>query len=110
MLTDAHEGKVNIPIIINTSGDNIIVTHDSESWIYIHELIGDAAAPVTLTVKTGSVVVASFTLDAGQGITEQDVPGDDGVPRFKCNPSQDFILNLSSGVAFNGALQYSRKY
>lgn len=110
MLTDVHEGKVNIPISIATSGDNVIVANDDESWIYIHELIGDAEATVTLTVKTGSVTVAQFMLSAGQGLTEQDVPGDDGVPRFKCNPGQDFILNLSGNVQFTGALQYSRRF
>ncbi len=110
MLTNSHEGKINIPIGINTSGDNIILVGNSDSWIYIHELIGDAAATVTLQIISGSTVMAEFDLSAGQGLTEQDVPGDDGVPRFKCPPGEDFILNLSGGVQFTGALQYSRRY
>lgn len=110
MLTDVHEAKINIPVSIAASGDNIIVAHDNASWIYIHELIGDAEGSVTLTIKTGTVVVAEFMLSAAQGLTLDDVAGDDQVPRFKCNPGQDFILNLSGAVQFTGALQYSRRY
>jgi hypothetical protein len=110
MLTDVHEAKINIPISINGAGDNVIVAGDAESWIYIHELIGDAEGAVTLTVVCGNDDVAEFTLSSGQGLTLDDVPGDDGVPRFKCMPGDDFIINLSSGVQFTGALQYSRRY
>lgn len=110
MLTDIHEAKVNIPVSINDSGDNIIVAGDSESWIYVHEIIGDAEADVTLQVKSGSDVLAEFMLSAGQGLTLDDVAGDDGVPRFKCKPGDDFIINLSSAVQFTGGVQYSRRY
>lgn len=110
MLTDIHEGKINEEVSVNSSGDNVVVSATPDSWIYVHELIGDAVAPVTLTVKAGSRVLAEFTLGGGQGLTLDDVPGDDGVPRFKCLPGEDFILNLSGGVQFTGAIQYSRRY
>lgn len=110
MLTDIHEGKINIPISIATSGNNVIVASDTESWIYVHEIIGDAEGTVTLQVKSGTTVMATFALSAGQGLTLDDVPGDDGKPRFKCPPGQDLIINLSGAVQFTGGLQYSRRY
>ena len=110
MLLDVHEGKVTIPVDISTSGNNIIVTGNADSWIYIHELVGSAAAAVTLTIKGGTTDLAEFVLDAAQGLTVSDIPGDEGVPRFKIKPGTDFILNLSGAVQFTGSLVYSRRY
>jgi len=110
MLLDVHEKKISIPVSISSSGDNIVVTGNATSWIYIHEVVGDAASAVTLTIKSGSTSEAVFTLDAGQGLTLNDIPGDEGVPRFKCKPGDNFILNLSGAVAFSGSVVYSRRY
>jgi hypothetical protein len=65
------------------------------------------AIPVAAGV--GSNTLASFVLDAGQGITEQDEPGMDGVPRFECRPGEAFIIEVTGGT-FNGALDYSLRY
>jgi hypothetical protein len=95
MILDVHEGKISLPVDISSSGDNSIVTGSADSWIYVHEVVGSAASAVTLKVKAGSRVLAEFDLDAFQGLTLNDIPGDDGVPRFKCYPGENFILNLS---------------
>lgn len=110
MLTDVHEAKISSPISISAAGDNVIVVGDRETWIYVHEVIGSAEGDVLLQFKAGTRVLAEFTLSAGQGLTEDDVPGDDGVPRFKCKPGEDFIINLSAPVQFTGGIQYSRRY
>lgn len=107
MIYDVHTRKINVPVSISASGDNILVPGTSDRWIYIHELIGDAAAAVTLQVKSGSDVLAEFALDTGQGLTLSDIPGDDQRPRFECKPGEDFILNLSGAVSFEGNLCYS---
>lgn len=110
MLTDVHEGKISEVVSIVSAGDNVIVTGEPDSWIYVHELIGDAAADVTMEVLAGVRPLAEFTLSEAQGLTLDDIPGDDGVPRFKCYPNEDFILNLSAGVQFTGSIVYSRRY
>jgi len=108
MLQDAHSKKIAIPVTAPV-GDTTVVAAQTDAYIYIHELIGDLAAAGNLIVKCGSRTVASFTLDTGQGITEQDEPGMDGVPRFECRPGEAFILTVTGGT-FNGALDYSLRY
>ena len=108
MLQDAHSKKIAIPVTAPV-GTTIVVASHPDAYIYIHELIGDLAAAGNLTVKAGSRTLAAFTLDEGQGITEQDEPGMDGVPRFECKPGEDFILIVTGGT-FNGALDYSLRY
>jgi hypothetical protein len=107
MLYDVHTRKINAPITISSSGDNVIVAGTPDNWIYVHEIIGDAAAAVTLQIKSGATVLAEFALDAGQGLTLSDIPGDDQRPRFEFKPGDDFIINLSGAVAFNGNVAYS---
>lgn len=108
MQNDAHSKKIAAPVTAPI-GETIIVAAQSDSYIYIHELIGDLAGAGNLIVKCGTRTVASFTLDAGQGITEQDEPGMDGVPRFECKPGEAFILEVTGGT-FNGAIDFSYRY
>lgn len=108
MLQDVHSKKIAIPVAAPI-GTTTLVAAQSDAYIYIHELIGDLSADGSLTIMAGSRVLASFTLDAGQGITEQDEPGMDGVPRFECRPGEAFILVVTGGT-FNGALDYSLRY
>lgn len=108
LLQDAHTKKISIPVTAPI-GTNIVVASNPNAYIYIHELIGDLGAAGNLTVMAGSRTLAAFTLDAGQGITEQDEPGMDGVPRFECKPGEDFKLVVTGGT-FNGALDYSLRY
>lgn len=110
MLQDVHERKISISVSASATGDNIIVAGDSSSWIYIHELIGDLDVSGTIIVKAGSRTLATFILAAGQGLTEQDEPGEDNRPRFECKPGEDFILNLSAGSTFTGSVHYSRRF
>ena len=108
MLHDIHSAKIALPVTAGV-GTTIIVAAQDDAWIYIHELIGDLAAGGTLDILCGSVTKVSFTLDAGQGITEQDEPGMDGVPRFMCKPGEAFSLVVTGGT-FNGAIDYSLRF
>lgn len=108
MLQDVHTRKISIPVTAPI-GDTVVVAGTTDRWIYVHELIGDLAAAGTLEVLSGSDVLASFTLDQGQGITLQDEPGEDNRPRFESRPGQNFILRVTGGT-FNGALHYSFRY
>lgn len=108
MIHDAHTKKISIPVTASV-GTTTIVAANTDAYIYVHELIGDLASAGNLDVKAGSRTLASFTLDAGQGITEQDEPGMDGVPRFECKPGEGLVLTVTGGT-FNGALDYSLRY
>jgi hypothetical protein len=108
MLQDAHTKKISIAVAAAV-GTTTVVAAETDAYIYIHELIGDLASAGNLIIKCGTRTVASFTLDAGQGITEQDEPGMDGAPRFECRPGEDFTLEVSGGT-FNGSCDYSYRY
>lgn len=108
MQNDAHSKKIAESVTAPV-GTTTIVEAQDDAYIYIHELIGDLATAGNLIIKCGDRTVASFTLDAGQGITEQDEPGMDGVPRFECRPGEAFILEVTGGT-FNGAIDYSFRY
>jgi len=107
MLQDAHSRKISIPVSAPV-GNTSIITAVEGAWIYVHEIIGDLASAGNLTIKTGATTVATFTLDAGQGITLQ---ADDtsNVPRFQCKPGDDFILEVTGGT-FTGSCNYSLRY
>ena len=108
MLQDAHERKISIPVSAPIGTTSIIAAHP-DAWIYVHELVGDLAADGKLDIYCGSRHVAAFTLDKGQGITEQDEPGEDNRPRFECKPGEAFILTVTGGQ-FDGACHYSLRY
>jgi len=108
MIQDGHTRKTSIPVTANV-GDTVVVASVEGAWIYIHELIGDLAAAGDLTIKSGSTTLAHFSLDAGQGITEQDNDGGSNVPHFECKPGDDFILTVTGGT-FKGGCQYSLRY
>jgi hypothetical protein len=108
MLQDAHTRKISIPVTAPV-GDTVIIQGSTDRWIYVHELIGDLAADGTVSVLSGSDILATFTLDEGQGITEQDEPGEDNRPRFECKPGDNFILRVTGGT-FHGACHYSLRY
>ena len=108
MIQDAHSKKISI-LVAAPVGTTTLVAAQPDAYIYVHELIGDLASAGNLTVMAGARVLAAFTLDAGQGITEQDEPGMDGVPRFECRPGEALIVVVTGGT-FNGALDYSLRY
>ncbi len=108
MLQDAHTRKISIPVTAPV-GDTTVIAAVPGAWIYVHELIGDLASAGTLTILSGSTTLADFTLDEGQGITEQDEPGEDNRPRFECKPGDNFILRVTGGT-FKGACHYSLRY
>ena len=107
-LQDSHTKKITVPLAAAV-GTNTIVAGDDSRWIYVHEIIGDLAAAGNLIVRSGTTELASFALDTGQGLTVQDLPGDDNVPRFEIKPGEDFILEVTGGT-FNGGLVYSFRY
>jgi len=109
MLQDAHTRKISAVVSAPAAADTVIIAAVEGAWIYVHELIGDLAVAGTLSVLAGTDILATFTLDAGQGITEQDEPGEDNRPRFECKPGDDFILRVTGGT-FEGAVHYSLRY
>jgi hypothetical protein len=108
MLQDAHTKKIPLALSVPI-GTTTVVAAQPNAYIYIHELIGDLASAGNLTIMAGARTLATFTLDAGQGITEQDEPGMDGIPRFECRPGEALIFVVTGGT-FNGALDYSLRY
>jgi len=108
MIHDAHTKKTSAAVAAEV-GTNILVAAKDDAYIYVHELIGDLASAGNLTIMAGDRTLASFTLDAGQGITEQDEPGMDGVPRFECKPGEAFKLVVTGGT-FSGSIDYSFRY
>ncbi len=108
MLQDAHTRKINIPVVAGI-GTTAVIRAIPHAWIYVHELIGDLEANGTLDIECGLRNVGTFRLDAGQGITLQDEPGEDNRPRFECKPGEDFNLVITGG-SFNGAIAYSIRY
>jgi hypothetical protein len=107
MLWNISGEQTRANIDISASGDNTLIAAVTLGEIFIHEVIGDASAPVTLIIKCGTRQVGKFSLDAGQGLTLDDLPGRYGEPRFKCEPGEAFILNLSTAVTFSGSILYS---
>ena len=105
---DAHSKKTSAAVAA-TVGTTEVVAAQDDAYIYVHELIGDLAGAGNLIIKAGTRILASFALDAGQGITEQDEPGMDGVPRFECKPGEAFKLVVTGGT-FNGSIDYSFRY
>lgn len=108
MIQDAHTMKINLPVIAGV-GTTDVVAALPDAWIYVHELIGDLEANGTLDIRCGLQTVGTFRLDAGQGITLQDEPGEDNRPRFQCKPGEAFTLVVTGGT-FNGAISYSIRY
>lgn len=108
ILHDAHSKKTSAAVAAEVGTTEVVAAQD-DAYIYVHELIGDLASAGNLTVMAGSRTLAAFTLDAGQGITEQDEPGMDGVPRFECRPGEAFKLVVTGGT-FNGSIDYSFRY
>jgi len=108
MLQDVHSRKITLPVNAPI-GSTVVVAAVPGAWIYVHELIGDLAAAGSLEILSGATSLAKFYLGDGQGLTEQDEPGMDGVARFMCKPGDAFIL-VTTGGAFNGSIDYSLRY
>ena len=108
MLLDAHTKKIPLALAVPI-GTTTVVAANADAYIYVHEIIGDLAGAGNLTIMAGARTLATFVLDAGQGITEQDEPGEDNAPRFECRPGEAFILTVTGGT-FNGSCHYSLRY
>lgn len=108
MLQDVHSAKTSIGVTA-VPGDVTVIAAKPDAWIYIHEIMGDLSATGTIAIKAGTRTLATFSLDAGQGLTENDEPGMDGVARFMCKPGEAFILTCVTGT-FIGTVDYSYRY
>ena len=108
MLQDAHTRKNSIKVSVAVGTETVISAVEG-AWIYVHELIGDLAVAGDVTVLSGTTELGKFSLDAGQGLTLQDEPGEDNRPRFECKPGDDFKLTVTGGT-FTGAVHYSLRY
>ena len=110
MLQDVHSKKTSIEVIAYKNTTTAIVGANASAYTYIHELMGDLDVSGTITILAGTRRLASFDLDAGQGLTLQDEPGMDGAPRFECRPGEAFNITMSSGSTFKGTCDYSLRY
>lgn len=108
MLQDVHSAKTSIGVTA-APGDVTVIAANPDAWIYIHEIMGDLSAAGTIAIKAGTRTLATFSLDAGQGLTESDEPGNDNVARFMCKPGEAFILTCVTGT-FIGTVDYSYRY
>lgn len=118
MLQDAHSRKVSIPVSAPV-GDTIILAstigaNQGDHWTYIHELMGDLGVTGTLSViainaLAAERILATYDLDAGQGITTEDEPGEDNRPRFEFKPGENAVLRVTGGT-FTGSCHYSLRY
>lgn len=108
MIQDAHTQKLSLPLTL-VAGSHNVVAANPDAWIYVHEIIGDLSAGGTVEVLAGAVSLAKFTLDAGQGLTVSDEPGEDNRPRFQVPPGQAFVMVIT-GATFDGSIHYSLRY
>lgn len=109
MLQDVHSRKISAPVVALAGQTTNVVAAQTDAWIYVHELIGDLSADGTVEILAGTTSLGKFFLDAGQGLTEQDEPGMDGVPRFQVKPGDAFIIKATGGD-FKGSIDYSLRY
>ena len=109
MLQDVHSRKISAPVVALAGATTAVVAAQTDAWIYIHELIGDLSVDGTVELLSGTTSLGKFFLDAGQGLTEQDEPGMDGVPRFVVKPGDAFIIKATGGD-FKGSIDYSLRY
>ncbi len=113
MLQGVHGRKISIPVTA-PAGDTDIIAAQTDKWIYVHELMGDLSAAGTLSVvaidgAAAERILATYDLDAGQGLTVSDEPGEDNRPRFEFKPGEKVTLRVS-GATFQGACHYSFGY
>jgi hypothetical protein len=110
MLQDVHGRKISIPVSAPV-GDTVIIADIANTWIYVHELMGDLAATGTISVIAKNIagverILATYDLDGGQGLTVQDEAGEDNRPRFEFKPGEDVLLRVTGGT-FTGSCHYS---
>jgi len=110
MLQDTSSRKISSPIVGAAGVDTVLVAGTSDKWIYIHEIQGDLDVVGTVSLLSGTDILGTWALDAGQGLTTEDIPGEDNRPRFECKPGEDFIIRVSAGSVFTGAMAHSFRY
>ena len=110
MLQDAHSRKVSIEVVAPGGATTAVIAAVEGAWIYVHDLIGDLDVAGKITVKAGTRILAEFDLDAGQGLTMSDEPGEDNRPRFECKPGEAFNITMAAGSTFQGSCHYSLRY
>lgn len=107
MLQDLAELKVTEKVVTSTTGDNIVIPFRAGSYIYVYELIGSLDSDGTVIVKdSAGTEFSEQDLAADQGLTESSIPGNDGIPKFKCGYEEDFVLDISAGI-FKGDVTWA---
>ena len=108
MLWQIHGTPKDANVRISTSGDNTIIAAPSGTNMFIHALILNPAAAVTIKIKLGSRQVGGdIDLIANQSFNISDIVGMDGQGYFECKSGEAFIINLSSATSVTGSVKYS---
>lgn len=108
MLQDVHSRKVSLPVVAPV-GTTVLIAAVPNAWIYVHDFEGSFTGAGTIDIRSGTTVLASFSLTGGEVIDKQDEPGEDNRPRFECKPGDTFNVVVGGGT-FTGALHYSLRF
>lgn len=96
-----------IPINVNSPGDNVIVAGVVGKQIKVFRLKILTAGAVTLSVKDGASTVLDgpLTFSANEGMV-LDWPGYDGPAWYTTSLGNALIFNLNNGVVVGGNLDF----
>jgi hypothetical protein len=108
MLWQIHGNPKDANVRFSASGDNTLVAAPTGTNMFIHALILNPAAAVTVKIKLGARQVGGdIDLIANQSFNVSDLSGMDGLGFYECKSGEAFIVNLSSAVSVTGYVKYS---
>ena len=106
MTTLFSEDQRNVVIDISSSGDNTIIAAPTNGFIAIDHINFMPTSAVSVVLKRGSTSLSgAYPLDAKQALTLEN-PSDWAKGVQNTNPTEAFILNLSSAVQVSGFIRY----
>lgn len=96
-----------IPLAFTATGNNtVLVAGVAGKSIFVYECIGQNSLAGTVSIKSGTTIRATQSLQANQGVTWSDIANLPGEPRFFTKPGEDLRMDVSAGT-FTGDLLYA---